>query len=234
MVPPSTSPSQEPLETPPGTFPDEIVVEGYSDRYAVAVKELLGIEGGLSDDPLDRGGTTKYGISLRFLAAEGAFDEDGDGKADFDLDFDDDIDGQDIRKLSRGDAVFLYHRCFWLRLGAETFPRPIGEMLFDQGVNGGLHSARKLLQRAINTCLMDAAAARANSRPETLKVDGAIGNATRDALLWVLQWPGQGMPKLVLAFRNAVRERYRNIVTRFPSQQRFLRGWLARAERLGS
>jgi lysozyme family protein len=31
---------------------------------------------------------------------------------------------------------------------------PIGEMLFDQGVNGGLTAARKLLQRAINTGLL--------------------------------------------------------------------------------
>lgn len=214
----------------PETSGPEIVVEGYSTRYAAAVKELLGIEGGFVDDKADRGGTTKYGISLRFLAAEGAFDSDGDGKADFDLDMDGDIDGKDIRQLTRGDAVFLYHKCFWTPLEAERFPRPIGEMLFDQAVNGGQASARKLLQRAINTCLMQTRAAK---RPELLKVDGAIGRTTTEALAWVLRFPGQGMPALVEAYRDAVRERYRQIVARFPSQKRFLRGWQARAERLG-
>lgn len=220
--------SQALAENPPATA--GIVVEGYTHRYGVAVKELLGIEGGLADDPLDRGGTTKYGISLRFLAAEGAFDEDGDGKADFDLDIDGDIDGLDIRLLKRGDAVYLYHRCFWLRLQAETFPRPVGEMLFDQAVNGGLAAARKLLQRAINSAILGSKVTR---RPSLLKVDGVLGNATRDALQWILDVPSIGMPALIAAYREAVRERYRNIVTRFPSQQRFLRGWLARAERLG-
>lgn len=214
----------------PETTGPEIVVEGYSSRYVAAAKELLGIEGGHVNDPLDRGGETKYGISLRFLAAEGTFDSDGDGKADFDLDMDGDIDGADIRQLTRGDALFLYHRCFWTPLGAERFPRPIGEMLFDQAVNGGSHAARKLLQRAINTCMMQS---RATKRPDLLKVDGVIGRATDLSLLWVLQYPGQGTPALVEAFRDAVRERYRQIVSRFPSQRRFLRGWLARAEGLG-
>jgi lysozyme family protein len=58
------------------------------------VNDVLGTEGGFVDDKVDRGGTTKFGISLRFLAAEGAFDADGDGKADFDLDLDGDIDGR--------------------------------------------------------------------------------------------------------------------------------------------
>lgn len=208
----------------------EIVVEGYSSRYAAAAKELLGTEGGHVNDKVDRGGETKYGISLRFLAAEGAFDSDGDGKADFDLDMDGDIDGADIRALTRGDSVFLYHRCFWTPMQAERFPRPIGEMLFDQAVNGGSYAARKLLQRAINTCLMQSRVAK---RPELLKIDGDLGSATLGALRWVLDCPGQGMPALVEAFRDAVRERYRQIVARYPAQQRFLRGWLARAGRLG-
>lgn len=216
---------------------DDIIVQAYTPRFVAAVGILLGIEGGHADDPLDRGGETNFGISLRFLAAEGAFDEDGpdnlgDGKADFDLDFDGDIDGADIRALSVGDAKFLYNRCFWQRLGADQVPRPLGEMLFDQAVNGGLQAAKKLLQRAINQCLMEAGRSGANA-PVNLAVDGALGATTTAALGWVLRHPGAGMPALVEAYRDAVRERYRAIVRRFPSQQRFLRGWLARAERLG-
>lgn len=206
----------------------DIVVQGYSDRYSAAVREVLHTEGGFADDPKDRGGTTNFGISLRFLASEGVFDEDGDGKADFDLDMDGDIDGRDIRQLTRGDAVWLYHRCFWTRYECDSFARPIGEMLFDQAVNGGGGAARKILQRAVNQCLHDA-----GSGVLAVEVDGRLGAETRLAIDWILQRPAAGMPALIVAFRHQVRERYRAIVAKNPGQQRFLRGWLARAERLG-
>jgi lysozyme family protein len=209
-------------------LPPEILVQAWTPRYARAVDELLGVERGFVDDPVDRGGTTKYGISLRFLVAEGTIDLDGDGRADFDLDGDGDIDGIDIRKLTRGDAKFLYHHCFWRRLDADALPRPVGEMLFDQAVNAGIGNARRLLQRAINRCLK-----RATSAPAQLKVDGAIGPATLQAMNWVLRWGALGMPALTDAFRVEVRLRYRAIADRDPSQKKFLRGWLARADRLG-
>lgn len=211
-------------------LPEEILVQAWTSRYAIAVVDLLKTEGGFVDDKADRGGTTKYGISLRFLVSEGKIDLDDDMRADFDLDGDGDIDGFDIRKLTRGDAKFLYHHCFWKRLNADNLPRPIGEMMFDQGVNAGLGSARRLLQLAINRCLVRATAA---SKPAQLNVDGAIGTATIDAMNWVLRWGALGMPALVDAFRTEVRLRYRAIADRNPSQKKFLKGWLARADRLG-
>jgi len=217
--------------TTTASFDEAIVVHGYSDRYVAAARDLLHVEGGHVNDPVDQGGETKYGVSLRFLAAEGAFDEDGDGKADFDLDFDGDIDGADIRALTIGDAIYLFHRCFWLPLEADTFPAPIGEMLFDQAVNGGAMAARKLLQRAINNCVLLMPASK--TPVALLKVDGVIGEKTRNAMRAVLLFNSLAMPALVTAYRDAVRERYRAIVRRFPSQKRFERGWLARAERLG-
>ena len=204
----------------------EITVEGWSERYSRAFDDLLQIEGGFVDDPVDRGGATKYGISLRFLKAAGQLDDDGDGFRDFDLDFDGDIDGRDIRLLTVGDARFLYLTHFWRALDCDSFPEPIGEVLFDQGVNGGNHAARKLLQRALNICL-------ARTGYGMIDVDGRLGEQTRAALLRVLSNPRLGMEALIEAFREAVRDRYRAIVRRNPSQRRFLRGWLARTELLG-
>lgn len=223
----------QPATSPETSSQDgEIVVEGYSPRFAAAVRKVLLIEGGWVHDPKDRGGATKDGISLRFLAAEGAFDHDADGRADFDLDMDGDIDWIDVRLLTRGDAVFLYHRCFWERLGADSFPAPIGEMMFDQAVNGGLTAARKLLQRAINTCAMNPGFRAARPKAK-LMVDGVIGEKTRASLAEVLRWNVLGMPALTDAYRAAAAERYRAIVRRWPDQKRFLNGWLARAEELG-
>lgn len=222
-----SSPSA-PLQTPAiGAIDDDIVVTAYSERYARAVRHVLAIEGGWSDDPVDRGGATNYGISLRFLVAEGKIDLDGDGFADFDLDMDGDIDGVDIRQLTRGDAVWLYHRCFWVPIDAETFPRPLGEALFDQAVNGGLTGARRLLQQAINICR-----ARLENR-DPIAVDGQIGKATVAAYEELLSLPGVGMPWLLNALRRAVEARYLAIIARDPSQKRFKNGWLRRARELG-
>ena len=207
---------------------NHIIVEGWSRRYALAVDRLLRIEGGFVDDPVDRGGATKYGWSLRTLVVEGAIDLDGDGFADFDLDMDGDIDGADVRRLTPGDAKYLYHRCFWLRLDADSWPRPVGEMLFDQAVNGGIVAARKLLQRAINACL---AQYRLDTPP--LVIDGVLASVTRAAMDAVIALPAARMPAIIIAYRAAARARYSAIVAANPSQRRFLAGWLRRASELG-
>lgn len=204
----------------------DIVVSGYSDRYVAAVATVLVREGGFVDDPKDRGGATNFGISLRFLVAEGAIDLDGDGVADFDLDMDGDIDGRDIRQLTRGDAVWLYHRCFWQRLPADRFVKPIGEAMFDQGVNGGLVASRKLLQTAVNAGLQ---LGRLNL--PRLNVDGVLGDMTMGAYESVLA--AIGVKELLDEYRAAAATRYRAIVSRNPSQSRFLNGWLRRAAHLG-
>lgn len=211
--------------TQPGNIPESILVS-YPKRYAAAFFHLLKIEGGWVDDPVDRGGATKYGISLRFLVTAGQIDRDKDGFADFDLDFDGDIDGQDIRKLTVENAFYLYHEHFWKPLGCDELPRPIGEMVFDQGVNGGNVAAKKLLQRAINYCL-------SVTSGKAIAVDGVIGSTTILAMTSVLAHPGIGFAGLAEAYRQAVRDRYHAIVASDPSQRRFLKGWLRRADELG-
>ncbi|MBV1917595.1 MAG: hypothetical protein KUG65_05995 [Sphingomonadaceae bacterium] len=211
--------------TEPTPVAEGIVVEGYSDRFAAAVRHVLAVEGGYSNDQADRGGATQFGISLRFLVSEGSFDEDQDGFADFDLDMDGDIDGEDIRQLTPGDAIYLYHRCFWLRAGAESFPAPIGEMMFDQAVNGGIAPSRKLLQRAINIVIREQ-----RYRTIRLVADGVIGPRTRE----LFEAMHRRHPvELAEAYRSAAKDRYFAIVRRFPSQGKFLQGWLNRADRLG-
>jgi lysozyme family protein len=206
----------------------DIVVAAWSPRFRAAGGRVLGIEGGHVNDPSDRGGETKYGVSLRFLVSEGKVDLDGDGFADFDLDMDGDIDGADIRALKPNDALSLFHRCFWKRLGCDDLPAPLGEAMFDQGVNGGLTAARKLLQRALN-----AASACVPAHTAPLLVDGQIGPATRALCDLVLAAPGCGMSLLIQEYREAAADRYRAIVAADPSQQRFLKGWLRRAAELG-
>lgn len=193
----------------------------FSARFIVAVAALLKAEGGYNNLAADHGGATNFGISLRFLVSEGRIDTNRDGRADFDLDMDGDIDAADIAKLSADDAQALYHRCFWLKLGCDHIPFPLGEMMFDQAVNGGLAAAVKLLQKAILFC------------NGACKVDGVVGFATLDEMTRVIASPHQGMGRLITAYREMVKARYRAIASANPSQSQFLRGWLNRAERLG-
>lgn len=191
----------------------------HSSRFLAAFTRLIGHEGGYVNDPADKGGATKYGVSLRFLRSEGAFDLDADGVKDFDLDMDGDIDSADVRKLSLDDAKALYHRCFWTALDCDALPAPLGEMLFDQAVNGGRSAAVKMLQSAINL-------------PRgSVEVDGVLGLKTRAKVEAMVA--AHGMAWLVTSYRYAVGHRYRMIVRRDPTQQRFLKGWLRRADDLG-
>lgn len=199
----------------------EIIVNGSTPRFERAVRRVLRLEGGFVNDPVDQGGATKYGISLRFLVTAGQIDIDEDGVADFDLDMDGDIDVADIRALAPIDAKILYFRCFWTPLRCEELPLPIGEAVFDQGVNGGNRAAITLLQRAINS-VADAA----------IRIDGAIGPVTLSALNRAIAFAGTGA--VIAAYRKAAADRYRAIVAANPSQARFLKGWLRRAAELGS
>lgn len=191
----------------------------HEQRWQQLLRRILVVEGGFVDDPADRGGTTKYGISLRFLKAVGKIDTNRDGFADLDLNFDTVLDGQDIRALTPQMAGDLFLKHFYLGPGFWVIPQPFDGALFDQAVNGGTTAAVKILQRALNSF----------GATPALKVDGDLGNLTHARLLELIR---QGKPVLQFV-RVEAAERYRAIVRADRTQQRFLKGWLRRAEELG-
>ena len=188
-------------------------------RFRQVLAAVLGEEGGLSDTPGDRGGLTNFGVTLRFLVAQGAIDPAI--RARFDLNHDGDLDGADIRLLTPEEAGGLYERCLWIRTGYCNLPAPIDGMLFDQAVNCGVVGANKLLQRAINSL---------SRCPIT--VDGVLGDQTLIALRVCLRL--NSTARVVRAFRQAAMDHYRAICVADPEQLRFLAGWLNRAEALGN
>ena len=86
---------------------------------------LLTWEGGatLTNDPLDSGGVTKYGISQR---------------ANPDI---------DIRNLTYSSAKAIYEQRYWLDAHCDELPRFMQLLVFNVAVNAGVSTSIKLLQR---------------------------------------------------------------------------------------
>jgi len=95
-----------------------------TETYSRAIQFILKWEGGLTQDPNDPGGTTKFGISQRAYP---------------DL---------DIKNLTEQDAMAIYHRDYWLKAGCDDLPWPLDLIAFDTAVNMGVSRAKVLLQES--------------------------------------------------------------------------------------
>lgn len=176
----------------------------YSAFFLQAARFVLALEGFWSNDPTDRGGATKYGISLRFL--QRLPDRDRDGRPDGDLDGDGDVDIDDVRFVTEARALQLYHDEFWAPCQCDALPRPFAVAVFCAAVNHGRRAAVKLFQEALGG----------------LRIDGDVGERTLAAAL--AADPAQALPD----FLSRRAQFYRDIVLADASQAKYLRGWFRR------
>jgi lysozyme family protein len=98
----------------------------YPETFLRAIHFVMRFEGGLSDDPKDRGGLTKFGISQRAYP---------------DL---------DIRSLTEPEAFGIYFRDYWMAMRCHQLPSPVDMAMLDTGVNCGTSRAAKWLQMGVN------------------------------------------------------------------------------------
>lgn len=96
----------------------------YTNLFDKAFDVVIGHEGGYVNDPNDRGGETKYGISKR------AYPE------------------LNIKDLTLEQAQSIYRNDYWVKGKTELLPRELQIPYFDSCVNFGISGAIKLLQRA--------------------------------------------------------------------------------------
>ena len=159
-------------------------------------------EGGYVDNQADPGGTTNFGISLRFLKSQGLDigDIDGDG----------DIDADDIRGMTSVVAGRIMKREFWDKMGLDKLGKPLCAMvIYDTAVNMGPGYARKLLQKALG-----------------VPADGVWGPVTRSALRICDD------RKTAVAMCHIRRARYHELVKGNAALGAFLKGWLRRVDSL--
>lgn len=109
-------------------------------------------EGGYVDHPSDRGGPTKYGITLKTLRMH------RDNPT---------LTRDDVRELTASEAREIYEDVYWFDSGLSDLPvtTNLSELLFDMAVNHGPGRTIKILQRVLG-----------------VREDGDIGPVTRQAM----------------------------------------------------
>lgn len=170
----------------------------------LAIPWIFDAEGGYVNVVGDKGGTTKYGISLRYLmdCPDGDIDRDGD------------VDNDDIRLLTRDDVIRLYQRDYWVVNGCEVFPPALGLCLFDAAVNHGGRVGRQLIQSGLG-----------------VKADGMFGPVTLEAVR-VAENDKERRMQVITEYGAHRAIRFASIIRDDRSQQKFELGWLRRLMRL--
>ncbi|MBD2748037.1 glycoside hydrolase family 108 protein [Microvirga sp. BT688] len=121
-----------------------------ASRFHRAVELVLQHEGGFVDHPRDPGGATKFGITRETLSR-------ARGRP---------VSIDDVRELTRTEAVAVYRRLYWDVLRADELPSGIDLAVFDLAVNSGPERAARMLQSILR-----------------VPADGIIGPVTLKAAL---------------------------------------------------
>lgn len=170
--------------------------------FDYAFEQTLRLEGGYSNDSVDRGGKTNWGITeatLRDAYIRGL------------------VGTRDVSALNREEARLIYKADYWdpLRLDSVLSPTIAAE-IFDTAVNMGRQAAVKIVQESLNYL------------GESLKVDGIMGIKTLGA---INKWTTRDERALFVCLNGFQFRRYVEIVGNNATQQRFARGWTKRIQR---
>jgi lysozyme family protein len=175
-----------------------------TDRFAALINGVLGREGGYSNNAADRGGETMWGVTVARARAAGYT--------------------APMKAMSRQQAIDIYCLYYWTQPAFDRIDEidaPLGERLFDAGINCGTGRAGQWLQRALN--VMNA---RGTYYPD-LAVDGLCGAMTRAALNSFIQRRGPaGRVVLLEAVKSFQAAHYLGLAEGDATQEDFIFGWM--------
>lgn len=181
------------------------VQESDDPKFVYAMNTIIRHEGGLSDHPNDKGGVTKYGISLRYLINEN-IDINNDGL----------INKDDVIYLTRTEADKIYYKEWYKKHRYdEILNKVILTDIMDFSVNAGATQCHKTIRRAINNIVIS---------NKKYPINGTFNQEIIDVVNLI-------DPEIFHAAFNAEQEKfYRGLVKKNPAFQVFLKGWLLRAK----
>jgi lysozyme family protein len=168
--------------------------------------QIVAREGGFVNDPDDPGGATNFGVTIHTLRR---------------LRPNQQVSVQDVRALTREEAIEIYIDHYFTRPRIAELPEPLWASVFDMYVNAGANAVR-ILQRLFVQMGLQVA------------VDGVIGPQTIAATHRAYE---MAPAHLVDAYGIARRDYYYSIADRRPASRKFARrrdggkgGWITRAE----
>lgn len=173
-------------------------------------ESIVAREGGYVNDPDDPGGATNFGVTIHTMRRLG-----------LDLDRDGTITEQDVRALTRQQAVSIFVDHYFIRPRIADLPTPLHATVFDMYVNAGANAVR-ILQRLLQDMRIQAT------------VDGVIGPQTIAA---TQQGVAASKDHFVDAYGIARRNYYYSLADNRPASRKYARrldggkgGWITRAE----
>lgn len=103
-------------------------------RFDDCLAFVLEREGGFSDDPVDRGGATNFGVTQR------AYDRYRERHS---------LPRRSVRLIEQPEVRGVYTEDYWTPVHADALPAPLDLIMFDSAVNHGVGGATRLLQRVL-------------------------------------------------------------------------------------
>lgn len=152
----------------------------------------------------DKGGPTAYGVTQGTLSAAYAKNI---------------VQHNDITKLTRDEAKYIFRANYWDRYGWGAFPWPICLILFDVTIHHGPGGMAKIAQRACTSY---------GYKPDLL-IDGKWGPKTKQAVLDISRTAPGELARLMLLHRK---EFFDAIIQRDPRQEGFRKGWYNRIKNI--
>ena len=166
---------------------------------------VVGREGGYVDNPDDKGGPTRWGVTEKVARAHGYTGS--------------------MRDLPRATAIAIYEADYWFGPRFDqvhTVSPALAEELCDTGINMGPAVQAKMLQRWLTALNV-----KGTLYPD-LVADGQIGPRTITALQLFLKARGQaGEQVLLRALNSSQAVRYLELAEQRVENETFLYGWLA-------
>lgn len=174
-----------------------------TERFKDMVSVVINHEGGYVNDPDDRGGATKYGITQHTLDFYNEVEQDLDMAAD-------------VKNLTVPQAKRIYWTFYWNKYYDDIEDEKFAFKIFDLGINVGKNRAVKKLQLAL---------VRHAESGNKITVDGIFGPKTLAAL------NDPPIETIYQIYISTMEHYYNAIVAKDRTQKKFLKGWLKRLER---